>query len=120
MLSCVLKSFSTLPKRQFHLKRSFFISARFQSTNDSASKAIVTATASLNTFQNVAPLKVEAIEAPQKPFVFFGDKRVDEPLGRAIQKLYELMAIYEEMIGIKELKAVQKSVIEVCYLVIPI
>ena len=46
-------------------------------------------------------------------FVFTGNKRVDAKLDTFVQKLYQLMGIYEDMIGLKELKGAQQSVIEV-------
>ena len=48
-----------------------------------------------------------------KKFVFTGNVNIDDKLDRLVQKIYQLMSIYEELIGLKELKEAQQSVIEV-------
>jgi hypothetical protein len=67
----------------------------------------VVATSTLNDKSNVV------IDDNSKRFVLTGNKNIDVKLDRLLQKLFQLMSIYEEMIGLKELKMAQQSVIEV-------
>lgn len=69
-------------------------------------------TSSQNSQQKPSNLNSLTLENERK-FILTGNKRVDQSLDRIIQKLFELMGIYEEMIGLKELKQAQQSVIEV-------
>ena len=54
-------------------------------------------------------------DSTNKVLVFTGNKNVDEKLDKLLQKVYQLMSIYEELIGLKELKQAQQSVIEVSF-----
>jgi hypothetical protein len=50
---------------------------------------------------------------PNTKLVLTGNARMDAGLNRFVQKMFQFISIYEEMIGLKDLKTAQNSVIEV-------
>ena len=42
-------------------------------------------------------------------------KRLDKAMDKGKTRLFELMSIYEEAIGLKEIKQAQQSVLDVCF-----
>ena len=45
--------------------------------------------------------------------LFTGNKRIDEMLDTGKLKLFEVMSVYEEAIGLKEIKQAQENVLQV-------
>ena len=78
---CTIK-YSLLPKTIFPQKRLISVDPSSQKQNEI----------------------VSASQTNSKKLVFTGNKNLDEKLDILLQKLYQLMGIYEEMIGLKELK----------------
>jgi hypothetical protein len=68
-----------------------------------------------SSFLNQTKLRqfVSSSNENSKKFVFTGNVNIDDKLDRLVKKLYQIMSIYEEIIGLSELKKAQESVIEV-------